>query len=168
MGREHWHWKPNLLKEANAGNRRAQKILFEGQQPGEYFDGLTHLFDVIKIMNQEIQNGATHIGIFGSRLRKTNHPLGIFRKRRTHRPLDSDVDLLIIRDEAKDLGEVIRTGIADGINVVRYSLDTWQYNNLHTHDDTAVREIMQSVKWLWIKKDHFGVGRVWEWHKTTF
>ncbi|HEX8965446.1 MAG TPA: hypothetical protein VF820_03390 [Patescibacteria group bacterium] len=174
MERKHWHWKPNLEAEARAGNRRALAIVAEGEHPGRYFDGLAHMMDVVRIMREEKENGATHIGIFGSRIQKDS--LG----RRVHRLLDSDVDILIIKDRPKNLlerlkrnqdnrlFEVTRAGCGEGINVIRMSLDTWQSEERYAHDNTFTRDMMNSVKWLWVKKGHYKLGHVGKWVKTTF
>lgn len=151
--RSHYNWKTELKWSAKKGNVLAQRILDESREPGEYFDGNTHFFDLIHVL-RKLKNdpGVMALGIFGSRLRKE------------HQPLESDIDILVINDTpiihdwSPSQGPTSNrdtyrfTGIANGINIQECSTENWrQTANNPSSVDKKTYETTKSVHWLWIK-----------------
>lgn len=156
--RSHYNWKNHLEAHASTGNIKAQKIIDESVNPGEYFDGLTHLTDVVyTLIDLKKDEDVKAIGIFGSRLVKN------------HTTLVSDTDIFVIHDGYigewsptrgyKDMRKTFRyIGIADGINIQECSTKNWR-KFLEDPESLSrqTREVMRSVRWLWIRegyKDH--------------
>jgi len=156
MERIHYNWRSQLNLEAERGNAKARKIIREGQSPGKYFDGKTHLFDLIKVMRQlKTDPGVKAIGIFGSRLKQN------------HEPLRSDIDIFVINDTPNGYEwspsrgptwtrETHRhEGIGQGINIQEVNTENW---NKVASDPNSVNsqtyEVCKSARWLWVKSGY--------------
>jgi len=156
--RPHYDWYESLSQVAAKGNLTAQRILQEGENPGRYFDGSSHMFDLLRTLRDlQTDDGVQAIGIFGSRLRGD------------HRPLHSDIDIYVINDTPEyylisftgDVPAVPRRyryrycGISQGINIQECSTKNW--NQVVTDPDSVnpkTYEILKAVRWLWVRPQY--------------
>lgn len=136
MGKE-FNLRINLEVASDRGDLMALKILEEGKNPGKFFDGVTQFNDVIKaIRGYKECSEVNAVGMFGSRAKGT------------HKPLRSDIDLVVIGNDEMWWRNLYRKGICDELHIQHCSIDEW--NDAVKDEDNL--KTANSVRWIWVRK----------------
>ena len=141
--RIHFNWAAEL--DALGRDRTAQRILHEGKHPGKIFDGSIHREEVLNVLAEEVEI-AELVGLAGS------------RARRTHTPLQSDTDILVVTPFAGKMEGVAILpqqewkGTGGHIHIIRITPNNYlKYKNMSdgTEEGNVLHNLLEGTQWLW-------------------